>query len=202
MRRVRVVPALALLIVLGIGGYSLFQWLAQDRRMFLPGRTSDAHHQVEIACHLCHTPFAGVKQEACLTCHAARLAAGNDSHPVDKFAAPTGTGRGSALDATRCVSCHKEHVPHMTRRLVVTQPADFCVHCHADVGKERPSHRTFAFASCASSGCHNYHDNTGLRGEALVARRNDPPVLARPVLALRERAAPVPVKKTDAPLQL
>jgi cytochrome c3-like protein len=195
MRRVPVVPAAALLVVLGIGGYSLVRWLTHDLRMFLPGRTSDAHHQIEIACQLCHTPFAGVKQEACLRCHGARLAAAQDSHPVDKFAAPARAGGAHALDPTRCVSCHKEHAPHLTRKVAVTQPADFCVHCHVDIGKERPSHRTFAFASCAASGCHNYHDNTALHADALMARRTDPPVLSRPVLAVRDKTGPLPVKK-------
>ena len=201
MRRVPGVPVLALLVVLTIAGVSLFKWLSHDRRMFLPGRTSSAHYQVEIACGLCHTPFAGVKQDACVACHGARLAAANDTHPVDRFAAPAG-GSGQTLDPTRCVSCHREHVPHLTRAVAVTQPADFCVDCHADIVKQRPSHRPFAFASCAASGCHNYHDNTTLHDTALVARHNDPPVLARPVMAVRERSSPAPIRKSAGPPHL
>ena len=40
---------------------------------------------------------------------------------------------------------------------------DFCVACHSegdqDVRWDRPSHADLAFDTCASAGCHNYHDN-------------------------------------------
>ena len=194
MTHVRTVPLLALVLLVGVGGYATYRWLALDWRIFLPGQTTHAHYQIEIACTICHTPYAGVKQDACLACHTARLA-GSDSHPVGKFPAPAA---GGTFDPTRCVSCHQEHVPHRTRNVAVTQPADFCVNCHADIGKERPSHQKFARTTCASSGCHNYHDNTALRAERLAAHRGDPPLLARPVVAPRDRALPM-VKKTIAP---
>jgi predicted CXXCH cytochrome family protein len=182
-----------------MGGYGLYAWVAEDGRMLLPGRTSDAHYQIEIACSACHTPYEGVKQQACLSCHGARLAAGTDTHPVDMLAPPGPSDPRPTLDATRCISCHAEHAPHRTRGVAVTQPPDFCVHCHADISKERPSHRDFTFTTCASAGCHNYHDNTGLQEEHLTAHRREPPVLPRPVVALRERAGPTQVRKTATP---
>lgn len=185
MRRWLTVPLFSVVVFFGIGGFGLWRWLAHDWRLFLPGQTSHAHYQIEMACTACHTPYAGVKQDACQNCHPGQLSAATNAHPVDKLAAPA--GGGETFDPTRCVSCHREHVPHLTRNVAVTQPPDFCVHCHADIGKQRPSHRTFAFSTCASSGCHNYHDNTSLRADDLAARRADPAVLARPILAARDR---------------
>jgi len=185
MRWVSKVWVLSMLVAVGIGGCGLHRWMSDDRRIFLPGQTSHAHYQIEIACHVCHTPFEGVKQEACLKCHADQLRVANDSHPVSTFAQPTGPQAGKELDATRCITCHKEHAPRLTRAVGVTQPADFCLHCHADIGKERPSHGTFAFTTCASAGCHNYHDNTALREDDLAAHRGEPTVLARRTVPIR-----------------
>lgn len=50
----------------------------------------------------------------------------------------------------------------------VTLPDDYCFHCHEDVITERPSHDGLAFDSCASAGCHNYHDNRALYETFLV----------------------------------
>ena len=186
--RVARVWVFSVLVVLAIGGCALHRWMSEDRRLFVPGATSSAHYQIEIACHTCHTPFEGVKQEACLSCHAERLARANDTHPATKFSIPTGREPRGALDATRCVSCHKEHAPHITRDVAVTQPAGFCVQCHADLPTERPSHRTFAFTSCATVGCHNYHDNRALHEGARAAPRDDPAVLPRPVVPTQARA--------------
>jgi hypothetical protein len=179
---------LSLLVIVAIGGWGLHRWMSEDRRAFLPGQTSHAHYQIEIRCNVCHTPFEGVKQESCLKCHGDRLRAANDTHPVEKFAKPTGPHAAKELDATRCITCHKEHAPQITRAGAVSQPADFCVHCHVGIGKERPSHQAFAFTTCATSGCHNYHDNLALREDALAPHRGEPAVLPRPVIALnRER---------------
>jgi predicted CXXCH cytochrome family protein len=199
LRRVSRVWVLAVLVILGTAGGALSRWMSEDRRIFLPGQTSHAHYQIEIACHTCHTPFEGVKQDACLRCHAEQLRAANDTHPVSKFGAPTGEHTGKALDATRCITCHKEHAPRITRAVAVTQPADFCVQCHSDIGKERPSHRTFAFVTCATAGCHNYHDNTALRADALAAGRGAPAVLPRPVVSVTGRDRSRPVKNRPSP---
>jgi predicted CXXCH cytochrome family protein len=62
----------------------------------------------------------------------------------------------------RCITCHREHKPEITHAMDVTLPDDFCLYCHEDIGKEQASHKPFNFQSCATSGCHNYHDNTAL----------------------------------------
>ncbi|HAD10571.1 MAG TPA: hypothetical protein DCF62_13910 [Porticoccaceae bacterium] len=72
------------------------------------------------------------------------------------------------LDARYCVSCHTEHQQEQTRAMGVTLPDDYCYHCHKDIGEDRDSHKNLAFDSCASAGCHNYHDNRALYEEFLV----------------------------------
>ena len=153
---------------LGIAAFLAFQMTGEDRSVFMPGSVTDGHHQIALACDRCHTPFGGVPQEACLDCHRAELEAARDSHPEGKFTDPRNAGFLARLDARRCVTCHTEHRPEITAAIGVTLPGDFCHHCHADVASERPTHQGLSFNTCASSGCHNYHDNRALYEDFLV----------------------------------
>jgi hypothetical protein len=175
----------ATVVTLALSGYFGVRLLGDDRTLYVPGQTTHGHHQIEIACDACHTPFAGVKQEACTQCHGAELAAANDSHPRKKFQDPRNADLLLTLDATRCTTCHVEHRPQRTRAMGVTLPDDYCFHCHQDVGRERPSHRQFAFDSCASGGCHNFHDNTALYEDFLAKHLNEPAIAKSPRLAPR-----------------
>jgi hypothetical protein len=171
------------------GGAAEDPLLAPARAMLLPGRTTHGHHQIELACESCHaTPFAGRDglQAACEGCHAAELKAVRDTHPLSKFTDPRNADRLEKLDATRCVTCHVEHRPAITLAMGVTQPADFCFHCHAGIAKDRPSHAGVAFDTCNSAGCHKYHDNSALYEDFLAKHLADPPLLSAPRLRLRE----------------
>ena len=161
-----------------------------SRTMFVPGATTDGHYQIEAACASCHTPFAGVTDEACLACHGEELTAADDSHPRSTFTDPRNAALVEKLDATRCVTCHEEHAPGMTRAMGVTVQDDYCHTCHADVGRERPSHEGMGFDTCASAGCHNYHDNTALYEDFLKARAGDPPLVQPPPAPRTGPAAP------------
>ncbi len=151
-----------------MAGLYVYALTSEDRSLFLPGATTDGHHQIELACEACHTPFLGVRQEACLECHAAELEAAEDSHPDTKFADPRNIADLEKMDATLCVTCHVEHRPQLTNVMGVTQPVDFCHHCHADIAEERVSHEGLGPETCASAGCHNYHDNTALYEDFLT----------------------------------
>lgn len=155
------------------------------KALFLPGATTAGHYQIELACAGCHTPFEGVSNASCLACHDEDLRAADDSHPRSKFTDPRNAELVSRLDATTCTSCHREHVPDITRRMGVTLPDDYCYTCHADIGRERRSHQGMAFDSCASAGCHNYHDNTALYEDFLVAHAGEPVVRVRPEVPRR-----------------
>jgi uncharacterized cupin superfamily protein len=157
----------------------------ETRTMFVPGPTTSGHYQIERACESCHTPFEGVTNDACLACHGAELTAVDDSHPKSKFTDPRNAALVDELDATRCVTCHAEHVPDMTRPMGVTLPDDYCYTCHAEVGTERPSHAGMAFDTCASAGCHNYHDNTALYEDFLASHAGEPRVTPRPLVPQR-----------------
>jgi len=176
----------AVVVMAGVGAWLGVRMFGEDRQLFLPGKTSDGHYQIEMKCDACHTVFGGVTQEACNKCHAEGLAASDDSHPRKKFEDPRNADRLEALDAMHCVTCHVEHRPERTRAMGVTLPDDYCFHCHEDVGKDRPSHKDFKFNTCASAGCHNFHDNRALYEDFLVKHLGEPALLPSPRLPARD----------------
>lgn len=153
--------------------------------MFLPGATTSGHYQIELSCSSCHTPYQPVASEACMKCHEKDLKLGEDSHPKAKFTDPRNADRIERLDATSCIACHVEHRPEMTRPMGVTLPDDYCFLCHADVAKERPSHEGMGFQTCASAGCHRFHDNRALYADFLVKHNGEPDVLDLPSVVRR-----------------
>lgn len=155
-------------------------YLSGDRTDLMPGQTDGVHHQLEIACETCHTspPFASQAKlrkdinKTCKTCHKEELKAANDSHPTKKFTNPRMASYWDKVDARWCTSCHSEHEPEITLAGLLTLPGDYCVACHSegeqDVRINRPSHAELEFDTCASAGCHNFHDNQALYEDFLV----------------------------------
>jgi hypothetical protein len=184
-----VAATLALAAALRVDRASDHPVRAWVRTFFLPGPTTHGHHQIELACETCHTSVFGgtdVLQETCVECHGAELKEARDSHPRSKFTDPRNAERAAKLDATRCTTCHTEHRPGITQAVGLTLPNDYCVICHADVGKDRPTHVGLAFDTCASSGCHNFHDNRALYEDFLVKHASDMALLAKPTLPARD----------------
>jgi len=183
----------------GVGGYLAAgllmksaagnPWLSPARSMFLPGKTSHGHYQIELACESCHvSPFGGREalQESCERCHGQELKDAVDKHPRSKFTDPRNADRLEKLDALQCVTCHVEHRPEITGSMGVTLARDFCFHCHQDIAKDRPSHEGMAFNTCNSSGCHKFHDNRALYEDFLAKHLDDPAHRARPQLTARD----------------
>ena len=116
--------------------------------------------------------------KTCRTCHDAELKAADDSHPRKKFRNPRMAAYWEKLDGRLCTSCHIEHRPEITRTSAVTVAMDFCVACHSegdqDVRWDRPSHAGLTFDTCATAGCHNYHDNRALYEDFLVEHAGTP----------------------------
>jgi hypothetical protein len=81
--------------------------------------------------------------------------------------------------------------------------ADFCFPCHADIGRQRPSHGTFAATSCADAGCHNYHDNRALHRDLLARERDAPdhrtPAAVPPATAIPAHGPRLTIEAADAP---
>ena len=127
------------------------------------------------------------------------LKAADDSHPIKKFKNPRMASYWEKIDARFCTSCHSEHEPEITQAGLLTLPTDYCVACHSegdqDVRVNRPTHANLEFDTCASSGCHNYHDNKALYEDFLVKNHGVPWVkeeAIHPAAALAgERARPV-----------
>lgn len=174
------------------------------REHLLIGRTTDGHHQIELACDACHTKaFGGADalQKSCLNCHQAELRLAEDSHAARIFRDPRNAGQLDLVNATLCVSCHREHKPEIVRPMGVTLPDDNCMLCHADVLKERPTHKGQSANGCAAAGCHNYHDNRALFEDFIERHLGEPDLKAEPFLALaRWRPAPEPDKAPPRPL--
>ena len=170
-----------------------------DRGMLLIGKTTDAHHQIGLACETCHAApaFASAAKavkamnKACRSCHEDELKAAGDNHPRKLFRGPRMAVYREKLDARLCTVCHVEHHPEITRASAVTVAMDFCVACHSegdqDVRTARPSHADLTFDTCASAGCHNYHDNRALYEDFLVKHAGEPWVAAVAVHALSAR---------------
>ena len=166
------------ILTIALGSY-FFQklFVSDDKDVFLIGETTYGHYQIEMDCASCHTdPFGGpeILQDACVNCHGEELEAAHDSHPKKKFTDPREAYRLKIIDARYCVSCHTEHHKERTLEMGLTLPDDYCYHCHEDIGEERESHKGLAFDSCASSGCHNFHDNRALYEAFLVENAGQP----------------------------
>jgi hypothetical protein len=178
-------------------------WLQPARTLFLPGKTTHGHYQIELACESCHAnPFGGREalQESCERCHGQELKDAVDKHPRSKFTDPRNAELAEKLDATLCVTCHVEHRPEITLAMGVTLAGDFCAHCHKDIGKDRPSHNGMAFNTCNSAGCHKFHDNRALYEDFLAKHMNEPAHGARqqlPARNFREVAAEWPGYPSD-----
>lgn len=193
----RYVGFICLLAVLVYFSLSMF---GKEKQSYLPGKTSSGHHQIELACDLCHTPLGGVKQEVCLDCHGEALKQASDSHATKIFNDPRSYAMLDKIDAKRCVTCHAEHRDDQSGGKVATVPTDFCFACHDDIERERPSHEGFAPDGCAASGCHNYHDNKSLYEDFVEKHLEEQPILdvalvpQRNFLEIYRKQAPVSIK--------
>jgi len=178
-----------LLVTCVMGGILTYKLRSPDRRIFLPGRTTAGHYQIELDCNACHTPGMGVKEEACYQCHEAELREANDSHPKSKFNDPRNADRLTLVKADNCVSCHREHLPDQTRPMGLTMPVDYCYFCHQQTLTDRPSHKDFGFDTCATAGCHNYHDNTALYEGFLLKHAAEPELKTNALVPSRQLLA-------------
>jgi predicted CXXCH cytochrome family protein len=171
--------------------WPLARWAwKRHRALLLPGKTSYGHRLIEDACFSCHLPWSGAQQQSCLGCHGRALEAMNDTHRAARFDDPVNAAELQRLNVLLCVTCHREHRPEITDSSSTTVPKDFCVVCHQDVATDRPSHRTFDAAGCASTGCHHYHDNRALYTDLLRRRKDEPDLRPSPrAVPSRDRVA-------------
>lgn len=169
-------------------GYIMLSETA-DKTIFMPGELSPGHHQLVDACDACHADAFGggeILQQSCVDCHGKDRVKPFDSHPAKKFKDPRNAELLANIDALKCITCHTEHRPEITEKDGLTQPEDFCVHCHEKIAEDRPSHEGMTFDSCKDSGCHNYHNNRALYTNFLIKHLDEPPTLKEVVLPVKE----------------
>jgi len=177
--RKRIPWALWAVLILILGSV-LARWLyGSDKRVFLPGETTVGHHQIEMKCDACHSPGGGVRNDACFKCHGDAMQKAHDSHPEKKFTDPRNADLLSSLDARACATCHQEHREQWVHPMGLTLPPDYCARCHQDIAKDRPSHQGMGFETCATAGCHNFHDNSGIYEDFLAQHLQEPAMLPR-----------------------
>ena len=202
----KVILTLVVVTMLGATYVLASMFVGGDRRILLIGKTTDAHHQIEASCETCHgnMPFAAADEaaealnKACRNCHEDDLEDADDSHSWKSFRNPRMAIYWERLDVRQCTTCHLEHRPEITRAHGVTIAMDFCQACHADgdqdVRADHPSHADATFDTCASAGCHNFHDNRALYEDFLVDHADEPWLAPSPVhsLAALHRAQETP----------
>jgi Cytochrome c3 len=89
------------------------------------GELANPHKSFSDNCQACHTqPFAPVKDQACLTCH------GSIGHHADPKVVKV-----SALESTRCGTCHQEH---NGAHGMVIRAETMCTDCHLDLKRVAP----------------------------------------------------------------
>jgi hypothetical protein len=71
----------------------------------------------------------------------------------------------------------------------LTIPEDYCGLCHEAIAAERPTHQGLGFGTCASSGCHNFHDNRSIYEDFLLRHADDPALSPRHAVSARNFAS-------------
>ncbi|MEM9238139.1 MAG: cytochrome c3 family protein, partial [Verrucomicrobiota bacterium] len=189
-RLIKAVPPLlyvAITATLALVLFNLF-FKAEDKSLLLPGETTHGHYQIELQCDACHTDekrenvftSSGVPNSACTACHGEDLTKFSDSHPVRKFRNPENAIFLEHIDAMSCVACHTEHNQKVTNEMAVTVPNDYCAHCHEVTLENLESHKDLTYDSCATAGCHNYHDNIALAPSFLLKHFGEPEIMPEP----------------------
>lgn len=184
-------------VVVGYYGWAAVAPASPIKAALLPGVTTHGHYQIELQCAACHGSLddgesfsnENVLEDSCVRCHGEQLDEMDDTHPAKKFNDPANAELLAVIDAQKCVTCHREHVPDQTLAMGVTVAADYCWHCHQDIGDSRESHVGMAFDSCATAGCHNFHDNRALYDKYLDDHFGEPDFYEDAKLPLRNFAA-------------
>ncbi len=130
---------LSMIGVLSVGIYFARASLDTDWRMYSSGSLNAAHSMFANDCRQCHRLdeqkgrfWRSVTDRSCLRCHA-----GSAHHPevartlADVHTAQMTDRLGSALMASDCASCHREHRGRNARIAQVPDP--HCVRCHGDL---------------------------------------------------------------------
>lgn len=187
------------ILFLGIAGYVVWDESNVLKKTMLPGPSTDGHYQFEQACNQCHSPFNGVETKSCLNCHQEELKIANDSHRPKVFRDPRNAADLEKINAMECGTCHSEHDLAKVTEVGVTLPKDFCIYCHEDVAKDRPSHKDLKFNGCRQ--CHNYHDNRALHEDHIEKHIDEADTFDTALAPLRKpptnSATPLKTKDLD-----
>ena len=133
-----------------ITGVLLILLFAYPDIMISPGELSQGHQDLKHSCLSCHTPFGGIDNERCISCHKVEEI-GRDS-TLD-------TGKlifHKALISQACISCHSDHaglhpestVTGFNHDLLDASMINKCVSCHAQPADDLHQQVTNDCISC------------------------------------------------------
>lgn len=108
----------AILASLGVMGLAAYYSFA-DNRMYMNGELSMKHSLLEKNCEKCHTPWNGVSDESCVSCHKKK------EHLADKDSAK---GKVFHEKQVTCLTCHNEH--RGKRHDLKAVESGACRNCH------------------------------------------------------------------------
>jgi hypothetical protein len=118
--------------------------------MLNPGELTQGHQKLKDKCLACHTPFEGISNTKCISCHKLSEIGKNDSSTKAVF--------HKSLSAINCTSCHSDHIginpskalKNFNHALLPESSISNCATCHTKPADNL--HKRLSF-DCKS--CHN-----------------------------------------------
>jgi hypothetical protein len=160
---------LSILLATGLAIVLIIQF---PRATISPGELVVAHQKLNNDCFSCHTPFGGIANEKCMSCHTF----------TDIGKNTVGTENTSLFHQQRsnqkCISCHSEHqglIPEhrlisFKHELLSASTINNCMSCHT-----KPSNNLHTHVSTHCNTCHqtqSWKGSTSFHHEALLNNEN------------------------------
>ncbi|MGR3177606.1 MAG: cytochrome c3 family protein [Candidatus Anammoxibacter sp.] len=100
-------------------GYVFYNVHSENLGMFMSGKLSEKHLSLEYSCNACHTPWNGVSNDSCISCH------NDDAHYVDTDLSEI---VGHPIKDITCFYCHREHLGRNNNLRLLRDQS--CMECH------------------------------------------------------------------------
>jgi hypothetical protein len=126
--------------------------------MLNPGQLTDGHQRIKEKCLSCHTPFQGIDNNKCISCHKLSEIGKNSLKPGSKSAPNEKILFHSSLANQECSSCHTDHkgvhpessITSFNHEMLEIATRNNCLGCH-----RKPTDKLHIQLSVACNNCHN-----------------------------------------------
>ncbi|MGR3218728.1 MAG: cytochrome c3 family protein [Candidatus Anammoxibacter sp.] len=113
--------SLTILSVIAALGYVFYNVKSENLGMFMPDKLSEKHLSLENSCNSCHTPWNGVSNDFCISCHE------DSAHYVDTDLSAVA---GHPIKSVTCFYCHREHLGRSNNLRLLRDRS--CMECHSE----------------------------------------------------------------------